>query len=122
MEQIMKKIRAVKKKYNKLSVAALVAVMTAVSAFTANAADVDFSGGVREITSRLTTQFKAVAGSVFALGAIVCLAFTAKNAASSYSSYRRGENWDIKPIIGCAIGTVICGFASGTAFFGWFGL
>lgn len=122
MEQIRKKIRAVKKKYNKLSVAALVAVMTSVSAFTANAADVDFSGGVNEIITRLTSQFKTVAGSVFALGALVCLAFTAKNAVSCFSSYRRGEDWNIKPVVGCAIGTVVCGLASGTAFFGWFGL
>ncbi len=87
-----------------------------------NAAEVDFSGGVSQLATNVTSQAETIAGTVFATVALFALAFTVFKGVKAAFAYRRNEDVHIGPVIAGGIGTVLCGLASSTAFFGWFGL
>lgn len=86
------------------------------------AASVDFSGGVNQVTNKVTAQAKSIAGTVFGCIAIFCLAFTVAKGIRAAISYHRQENFSIAPVVAGGIGTIVAGMASLSTFFGWFGL
>lgn len=102
------------------TVLAIVAAMSGV--ITVNAA-VDFSGGIEQVTNNVTSQAKAIMGTIFGFVAIIALAFTVAKAIKAGLAYHRsGEPVNATPIVAGGIATIVAGLASSATFFGWFGL
>lgn len=105
-------------------IAAITAIASAlmVSGMIEFSAAVNFSGGVEQVTNRVISQGKKVAALIFGALAVAALAFTAFKAIKALLAYKSGREFEGGPIIGGGIATLVCGFASATTFFGWFGL
>lgn len=87
-----------------------------------NILDVDMSGGVENITQRVTSEVKSIAPIVFGLLAIIALIFTLVKGFKALMAYRANQDYNTTPVICGAIATVIMGLLTTSAFFGWFGL
>lgn len=85
-------------------------------------AAVDFSGGVDRVTDSVISQGKLITASIFGAFAVATLTFTFVKGVKAALAYRSNRDFEVGPIIGGCIGTVVCGLASATTFFGWFGL
>lgn len=85
-------------------------------------AAVDLTGGIQEITNKVTSEIKNVTPIVFGMLALIALIFTLVKGFRALISYRRNEEYNITPVITGAIATVVMGLLTTSAFFGWFGL
>lgn len=92
------------------------------TALSASAA-VNLSGGLENIISPLKTQIKNVAALIFALLAIVAIAFAIiKLVTALLENHRNNEPVNWKPICFAFAAAVVCGLCSSTLFFTWFGI
>ncbi|MBQ2972372.1 MAG: hypothetical protein IJE16_07485 [Ruminococcus sp.] len=83
---------------------------------------VDLAGGVQEVADQVLAQARVIFGIVFLLATLICLGFTVANAIIYASTLKKGNSCSPGTLIGCAIGTIVAGLATGTSFLGWFGI
>lgn len=87
-----------------------------------NCAAVDFTGGVNEVADQFKSQAETIATIIFGCIAIIAFTFTIIKGIAAGISYHRGQDFSVGPVIGGAVATIVCGLASSSTFFGWFGL
>ena len=85
-------------------------------------ANVDLSGGIKEVTNEVISQVKAVAGAIFLVATVILLVVGLVKVVTAFAKRSRNEDYNFGPGIGCLIGAVIAGVLSAGTFFSWFGV
>lgn len=111
-------------KNKKIKAVILLLVITSISAISIiNAyATVDLAGGIEAMSDEVISQAKAIATIVFGVIALICLIITVATGIFCFVKHRRHEEYEVGPVIGCGIGTIIASLCAAGSFFSWFGL